>query len=64
MTNADSYRMMEALRTHLKVNVYEVNSGYEVVISFRTVDGKIHQVCNSFVDKVEKIPALLRSKDA
>ena len=63
MTNADSYRMMEALKTHLKVNVYEVNNMYEVVLSFRTVDGKVHQVCNSYVEKADKIPSLLRKEN-
>lgn len=59
MTNADSYRMMEGLRTHLGISVYEVNESVEVVISFRTVDGKVHQICNSYK---EKVPALLKGK--
>lgn len=58
MTNSDSYRMMEGLRNHLNINVYEVKGSVEIVISFRTVDGKVHQICNSYKEKV--VPALLK----
>lgn len=49
MINNDSYRLMEALRTHLLVNAYKVGDNIEVVLQFRTTDGKIHQLCNTFV---------------
>ena len=42
--------MMEALRRHLRVNVYRVDDMLEVVIKFKTEDGKLHQLCNSFVE--------------
>jgi hypothetical protein len=48
MTNDDSYRMMEALRKHLNLNVYETSKTTEIVLTFKTNDGKVHQVCNSF----------------
>ena len=51
---------MYALRNHLGVRVYEVNGEPEVAITFRTVDGKVHQVCNSHEEK--PVAALLRSK--
>ena len=51
MTNDDSYKMMAALRRYLKIKVYETDGTTEVVLLFRTEDGKLHQLCNSFVEK-------------
>ena len=51
MANNDSYLMMEALRRYLKISVYESNNTIEVVLKFKTEDGKLHQLCNSFVEK-------------
>lgn len=48
MTTDDTYRMMEALRKHLGINVYETEKTLEIVLTFKTGDGKIHQLCNSF----------------
>jgi hypothetical protein len=48
VTNDDSYKMMEALRRHLGINVYETDKTLEIVLTFKTSDGKVHQVCNSF----------------
>lgn len=47
MTNEDSYRMMEALRKHLSIQVYEVENKIEIVLKFTTMDGKVHQLCHS-----------------
>jgi hypothetical protein len=60
MTNEDSYHMMHALRHHLSMRVYEVNGRLETALYFRTVDGKIHQLCSSH--EVKKIPSLLKEK--
>lgn len=57
--NSESYNMMEALRRHLSIKVYEVNGEMEVALSFKTVDGKIHQICNSYNEK--PVAALLRN---
>jgi hypothetical protein len=51
MTNDESYRMMEALRRHLLVSLYDFDNKIEVVLKFKTADGKVHQLCNSFVEK-------------
>lgn len=51
MINSDSYRMMEALRKHLRVKVYETSNTVEVVLQFKTEDGKLHQLCNSSMEK-------------
>jgi hypothetical protein len=51
MTNDDSYRMMDALRRYLKLKVYETEKTLEIVLQFKTEDGKIHQICNSFTEK-------------
>lgn len=48
MTNDDSYKMMEAMRKHLGINVYETGKTTEIVLTFKTNDGKVHQLCNSF----------------
>tara|TARA_R110000868_G_scaffold61141_2_gene185932 strand:+ start:760 stop:921 length:162 start_codon:yes stop_codon:yes gene_type:complete len=48
MTNDDSYKMMIALRRYLSIKVYETEKVTEVVLLFRTEDGKVHQLCNSF----------------
>lgn len=53
MTNEESYRMLEALRRHLTINVYEVEGKLEIVLKFTTNDGKVHQVCHSHL-KLEK----------
>jgi hypothetical protein len=44
----DSYRMMEGLRKHLGIKVYQTDNTLEIVLTFRTGDGKVHQICNSF----------------
>ena len=54
MTNEQSYAMMEALRKHLTMNVYETDKTTEIVLSFKTGDGKVHQLCNSFREKVKE----------
>lgn len=51
MTNDDSYKMMNAMRKHLGVNVYETDKTLEIVLTFRTNDGKVHQLCNSFKER-------------
>jgi hypothetical protein len=51
MINDDSYKMMDAMRRHLGVNVYETDKTLEIVLTFKTTDGKVHQVCNSFKEK-------------
>jgi hypothetical protein len=51
MINDDSYHMMAALRRYLKISVYETDNTIEVVLKFKTEDGKLHQLCNSFVEK-------------
>lgn len=53
MTNEESYRMMNALRKHVSVHVYEVEGKLELVLKFTTVDGKVHQICHSHL-KQEK----------
>lgn len=52
MTNDESYRMMEALRRYMRLKVYETDKTVEIVLQFRTEDGKVHQLCNSFMEKV------------
>lgn len=54
VTNEQSYAMMEALRKHLSINVYETDKTTEIVLSFKTGDGKVHQLCNSFREKVKE----------
>ena len=39
------------MRRHLGVNVYETDKTLEIVLTFKTTDGKVHQVCNSFKEK-------------
>lgn len=51
MSNNESYQMMEALRRYLKVSLYDFDNKIEVVLKFKTEDGKLHQLCNSFVEK-------------
>jgi hypothetical protein len=53
MTNNDSYSMMEALRRYLRVKVYDTDKSIEIVLQFRTEDGKVHQLCNSFMEKAK-----------
>ena len=56
MTNDDSYKMMEAMRRHLGRQgvywvyneFYETGKTTEIVLTFKTNDGKVHQLCNSF----------------
>jgi hypothetical protein len=52
MTNDDSYKMMQALRRYLHLKVYNNGKGVEVVLSFKTEDGKLHQLCNSYKENV------------
>jgi hypothetical protein len=59
MTNSDSYAMMEALRKYLKIKVYETSNTFEVVLQFKTEDGKLHQLCSSSTQT--KTPALLKA---
>jgi hypothetical protein len=51
MINDDSYKMMDAMRKHLDINVYETDNTLEIILTFKTTDGKVHQVCNSFKEK-------------
>jgi hypothetical protein len=51
MTNDDSYKMMEALRRYMRIKVYETDKTVEIVLQFKTEDGRIHQLCNSFREK-------------
>lgn len=51
MTNDDSYKMMEALRRYMRIKVYEIDKTVEIVLQFKTEDGRIHQLCNSFMEK-------------
>jgi hypothetical protein len=53
MVQSESYQMMEALRKHLMLSAYEVNGKIEIVLKFKTVDGKVHQICNTFVEKAK-----------
>ena len=39
------------MRRHLGINVYETDNTLEIVLTFKTTDGKVHQVCNSFKEK-------------
>lgn len=55
MTNDDSYKMMQALRRYLRMKVYNNGSDVEVVLSFKTEDGKVHQLCNSYKEKVNEV---------
>jgi hypothetical protein len=50
MTNGETYRMMTALRKHLALSVYKFDNTIEVVLKFKTGDGKVHQLCHSFVE--------------
>jgi hypothetical protein len=52
MTNDDSYKMMEAMRRYMRLKVYETDKTVEIVLQFKTEDGKLHQICNSFMEKV------------
>lgn len=54
MTTDDSYKMLEALRKHLGINVYTTDKTLEIVLTFKTGDGKVHQLCNSFKEKVKE----------
>lgn len=54
MTNDDSYKMMQALRRYLRLKVYNNGRDVEVVLSFKTEDGKLHQLCNSFKENVNE----------
>jgi hypothetical protein len=49
MNNSESYQMLHTLQHHLGVRLYEVDKSLEVVLTFKTKDGKVHQVCNTFV---------------
>ena len=51
MTNDDSYKMMEALRRYMRIKVYETDKTVEIVLQFKTEDGRVHQLCNSFMEK-------------
>lgn len=51
MTNDESYKMMEALRRYMRLKVYETDKTVEIVLQFKTEDGRIHQLCNSFMEK-------------
>lgn len=50
-SNEESYRMMEALRRYMRLKVYETDKTVEIVLCFKTEDGKMHQICNSFMEK-------------
>lgn len=49
MSNADSYAMMEAFRKMLSIKTYQADGKLEIVLQLTTVDGKVHQLCNSHV---------------
>ena len=51
MTNDESYKMMEALRRYMRIKVYETDKTVEIVLQFKTEDGRVHQLCNSFMEK-------------
>jgi hypothetical protein len=51
MTNEESYKMMEAMRRYLRLKVYETDKSTEVVLLFCTEDGRVHQLCNSHMEK-------------
>ena len=53
MTNDDSYAMLHALRKHLNLKVYKTDKTLEIVLTFKTNDGKVQQVCNSFKESVD-----------
>jgi hypothetical protein len=42
---------MDAMRRHMGLNVYETDKTLEIVLTFKTTDGKVHQICNSFKEK-------------
>lgn len=50
-SNEESYRMMEALRRYVRLKMYETDKTVEIVLQFKTEDGKTHQICNSFMEK-------------
>jgi hypothetical protein len=52
MTNDDSYAMLNALRKHLNLKVYKTDKTLEIVLTFKTNDGKVHQVCNSYKENL------------
>lgn len=60
MINDDSYKMMDAMRKHLGINVYETDKTLEIVLTFKTTDGKMHQVCNSFKEKKDDFKSTQR----
>lgn len=60
MINDDSYKMMDAMRKHLGINVYETDKTLEIVLTFKTTDGKVHQVCNSFKEKKDEFKSTQR----
>ena len=51
MSNEDSYKLMEVLRSHLKIKLIDTPDIIEIVLQFQTKDGKIHQLCNTFKEK-------------
>jgi protein-arginine kinase len=51
MTNEESYRMMMALRQHLVLQVIQNKHQLEVILKFKTVDGKLHQIANSHKER-------------
>lgn len=55
MTNDDSYAMLHALRKYLNLKVYKTDKTLEIVLTFKTNDGKVHQVCNSFKESVDAV---------
>jgi hypothetical protein len=51
MTNEESYRMMMALRQHLVLQVIQNKHQLEVILKFKTADGKLHQIANSHKER-------------
>jgi len=59
-SNEESYRMMEALRRYMRLKVYETDKTLEIVLTFKTTDGKVHQICNSFKEKKDDFKSTQR----
>jgi len=51
MTNEESYSMMLALRNHLVLQVIQNKHQVEVLLKFKTVDGKVHQIASSHKER-------------
>jgi len=49
MDNKDSYNLLRFLQDRVSMKTYQADGKVEFTLQFITLDGKIHQVCNSHV---------------